>query len=51
MPANGDPNGADSQCVGKPWRNSERPTSFGLGFEPTVVLAALIWTRRRRIRA
>jgi hypothetical protein len=50
-PGNGDPNGADPQCVGKPWRNSERPTSCGLGFEPTVVLAALIWTRRRRIRA
>ena len=48
---NGDPDGPDPQCLGKPWRNREAPSrSCGLGAELMVVLP-LVWLHRRRRRA
>jgi hypothetical protein len=46
---NGDPNGPDPQCLGKPWRNDEKPSSgCGLGAELAVALPLFAWARRRR---
>jgi probable HAF family extracellular repeat protein len=47
MPAVGTP---DAHCVGRPWKNTERPGSCGLGFE-LVLLAPLLalMTRKRRV--
>jgi hypothetical protein len=45
---NGDPQGADPQCLGKPWRDLETPRrSCGLGFE-LALLAPLAWLLGRR---
>ena len=39
-----DPNGADPQCVGKPWRNREKATKkCGLGLELALWLAPPGW--------
>ncbi len=39
----------DPQCVGYPWRSSERPSSScGLGLELTLLLPPLLWMQRRR---
>lgn len=45
----GDP---DPQCVGTPWRDSERPASStcGIGAEIAPLLAGIVWLRRRRAR-
>jgi hypothetical protein len=48
-----DPNGdgvadPDPQCVGRPWRDSERRSGCGLGFELVPCLAPLLARRRRR---
>ncbi|NNL68234.1 MAG: hypothetical protein HKP30_18440 [Myxococcales bacterium] len=46
---NGDPNGADPQCVGKPFRNKEsNASSCGLGAELALLLPILLGARRRR---
>jgi hypothetical protein len=44
---NGDPDGADPQCLGRPWRNREVPTGCGLGFE-LALLPPLWWMVRKR---
>ena len=46
----GDPNGADPQCVGRPWKNREArfPRGCGLGFEGVGVLLAWQSLRRRK---
>jgi hypothetical protein len=46
-PGNGDPDGPDPQCVGKPWRKGESAGGCGLGFEVALVLGLLAWRRRR----
>ena len=43
-----DPNGADPQCVDRPWRNREKPNGCGLGFELAVLLPMLLVLRQRR---
>jgi hypothetical protein len=43
-----DPSGADPQCLGAPWRDTERPSGCGLGFEIGGALAGLALLRRRR---
>ncbi len=43
---NGDPNGADIHCIGRPWRNTEQK-GCGLGFELGLVLPLLGWARGR----
>jgi hypothetical protein len=49
-PGNGDPDGPDPQCVDRPWRNGEAPSSggCGIGFELGLVVMALSLLRRRR---
>jgi hypothetical protein len=51
----GDPDGADPQCVNKPWKNSETvavPSRCGLGFELSGLLTAwLLFRSRTRSRA
>jgi hypothetical protein len=46
------PNGPDPQCVGKPWKNSERspgnPWACGLSAELVFLLPPLLWMWRRR---
>jgi hypothetical protein len=49
-PAGADPNGADPDCAGRPWRDRER-AGCGLGYEIAAPLAALAWLRRRRPRS
>ena len=49
-PGGADPNGADPQCAGKPYRDSEA-ASCGLGFEFAPVLVAVCRMRRRRLGA
>jgi hypothetical protein len=44
---NGDPNGADPQCT-KPWRDNEKASGCGLGFELALALPLLAALRRRR---
>jgi hypothetical protein len=47
---NGDPDGADPQCAGKPWRNSELGSgSCGLDYELALLLPLVMWARRRRL--
>jgi hypothetical protein len=39
---------ADLECIGKPWRNRETPSSrCGLGFEVALLLPLLGWARHR----
>jgi len=45
---NGDPEGADPECVGRPWRTKETAGKCGLGVEPALILAGLPWLRGRR---
>jgi hypothetical protein len=47
-PGGVDPNGADPQCLAKPWRNLERVSNCGLGYELAPLLAGLLALRRRR---
>lgn len=49
---NGDLNGADPQCVGRPWKNREAAGGrrCGLGFEIAVVLVPLLAISMRRRR-
>jgi hypothetical protein len=47
-PGGVDPDGADPQCVGAPWRNLERPSTCGLGFEVALAMAGLALVRRGR---
>jgi len=47
---NGDPNGLDPQCAGKPQRSSESP-SCGLGVELALLVPLLVWPRGRRSRS
>ena len=53
-PGNGDPNGPDPQCVGKPWKNNEFPPggggSCGIGVELSFLALALFRRHRRRSR-
>jgi cysteine-rich repeat protein len=42
----GDPNGADPQCAGKPWKDAEK-SGCGIGFELAPILALLARRRRR----
>ena len=44
---NGDPNGADPQCVNKPYRDKEAPNACGL-IGPEIALALVALARRRR---
>ena len=44
----GDPAGPDPQCLGKPWRNLERVSSCGLGYEISFALVGLRLLQRRR---
>lgn len=44
---NGDPNGADPQCT-TPWRDNEKASSCGLGYELALALPLLAQLRRRR---
>ena len=41
-----DPDGADPQCVGRPWHDRERVRSCGLGFELALLLPLLRRLRR-----
>ena len=53
------PGGPDPQCVGKPWRNSERRATpyglnwnvCGLSFELVLLLPPVVWLWRRKRRA
>ena len=45
---NGDPAGADPQCLDKPWKNRESKGSCGLGFELALLVPPLAALRRRR---
>jgi sugar lactone lactonase YvrE len=52
---NGDPDGPDPQCIGKPWRDREASwappgPSCGLGAELALLTVALMWVHRRRSR-
>jgi hypothetical protein len=50
---NGDPDGPDPQCVGKPWKKKESQAGIGtcgLGFELAPIVAALAWRRRSQAR-
>jgi hypothetical protein len=47
-PGGVDPNGADPQCLAKPWRNLERVSTCGLGYELAPLMAGLLALRRRR---
>jgi hypothetical protein len=43
------PAGADPQCVGRPYRNCEKPScACGLGVELALLLPSVIWLRPRR---
>jgi hypothetical protein len=50
---NGDPGGADPQCVNAPWRVTEGvrnwPWNCGLGHELALAVPLLAWLRRRRV--
>jgi hypothetical protein len=50
---NGDPNGPDPQCVGKPWLNDEKAPTCGLGAELLLALGGLkvLLARRSTRRA
>jgi hypothetical protein len=46
---NGNPQGADPECVNKPWKAEEKAAgSCGLGFEVALVLLPLYARWRRR---
>jgi hypothetical protein len=47
---NGDPDGPDPQCVGKPWKNRESSPKggCGIGAELGLLAMALLLSRRRR---
>ncbi len=45
---NEDPDGADPQCLGRPWHDREAKSGCGLGFEAGLVLGVLAWSTRRR---
>ena len=48
-PGGADPNGADPECLGRPWADRER-AGCGLGYEIAAPLAAIALLRRRRAR-
>jgi hypothetical protein len=45
---NGNPQGADPECVNKPWKSEEKSSGCGLGFEVALVLFPIYARWRRR---